>query len=68
MWVVMQLSERLEIWTGCTVSIVTWKSKIIFSRKLYQEGLISIIMHNYAFFTVFLPRDEAEISHEALER
>ena len=46
MLVVMQLSERLEICTGCTLSIVIWKSKIIFSKKLCKEGLISIIMHN----------------------
>ena len=48
MSVVMQLSERLEIWTGCTLSIVIWKSKIIFSEKLYKEGLICIIIHNTA--------------------
>ena len=46
MSVVMHLSERLEIWAGCTVSIVIWKSKIIFSKKLCKKGLISIIMHN----------------------
>ena len=49
----MQWSKRIEIWTGCTLSIVFWKSKIMFSKKLCKEGLISIIMHNLCPFCTF---------------
>ena len=71
MSVVMQLSERLEIWIECTLSIVIWKSKIIFSKRLYKVGLVSIIMHNQFLFCTFSSfakkslREEAETSHKA---
>ena len=56
MWVVMQKSEWLKIWTVCTLSIVTWRSIMIFSKNLSWEGLIRIITHNlcvYNFFYLF---------------
>ena len=53
MWVVMQWSERLEIWTGCTLFIFIWRSKRMFSKKLHYWGLISIIMHNLCIFCTF---------------
>ena len=49
----MQWSERLKIWTECTLSISIWRSKIYFSKKLHEEGLISIIMHNLCVFYSF---------------
>ena len=49
----MQLSEQLDIGTGCTLSIVIRRSKLFFSKKLYEEGLISIIMHNLCVFCTF---------------
>ena len=39
MSVVMQLSEQLEILKRCTLFIVIWRPKMIFSEKLYKEGL-----------------------------
>ena len=54
MWVVMQLSERLKIWTGCTLSMVIWRSKIFFFSEIILEGLISMILHNACvFFFIF---------------
>ena len=70
----MQWSKRIEIWTGCTLSIVIQESKINFSKKLYQERLIRVFLYNLCVFEVFLPllkksvRDEAAILLEALLR
>ena len=38
MSVVMQYSERYETWTGCTLGILIWGSKIIFLKN-YISGL-----------------------------
>ena len=72
--VVMQLPERLELWTGCTVGLPIWRLKMFFFSKLHKEGLSSIIRHNVYVFALFPPllkrflRHPTEISHKALLR
>ena len=49
-----------EIWTGCTLGISIWRSKLIFCKN-YVEGLISIITPNLWVFCFFQPLFEKSL-------
>ena len=64
---VMQLSERLEIWTGCALGIVTWswkkiskwffhpkKNFQIFSKKSFKKKFFTNLFSNFSEKFFFL--------------
>ena len=57
----MQLSERLEIWTGCALGIVTWSRKIVF--KILFPKIFSIFFQKKFFSKKILGVSNWEKKH-----